>query len=124
MTRSRRLAPVPDNLAAWLKRCAKHEGRVWPHSSPYLFELQAKAAEDAKVPWKHNALRHSFISYRVATIKNVDQVALEAGNSPEMIFQHYRVLVTADAAGKWFGIKPVKRKGKGKVIEMPVAVAA
>ena len=40
-TRARRLAPVPDNLAAWLKRCGKREGRVWPHSSPYLFELQA-----------------------------------------------------------------------------------
>ncbi|HEV2437001.1 MAG TPA: site-specific integrase [Verrucomicrobiae bacterium] len=131
-TRARRLAPVPDNLAAWLKKCGKREGRVWPHSSPYLFELQAKAAEDAKVPWKHNALRHSFISYRVAAIKNVDQVALEAGNSPEMILQHYRELVTADAAGKWFGIKPAKRKGKERkakaepenVIVMPVAAVA
>jgi hypothetical protein len=40
------------------------------------------------LPWKHNALRHSFISYRVADIQNVAQVALEAGNSPGMIFGH------------------------------------
>jgi len=35
--------------------------------------------------WKHNALRHSFISYRLAAVQNTAQVALEAGNSPQMI---------------------------------------
>ncbi len=105
-TRARRLAPVPDNLATWLKRYGKREGKVWQQSSSYLTKLQAKAAEGAKVPWKHNALRHSFISYRVATVKNVDQVALEAGNSPEMIFQHYRELVRPTAAKAWFAITP------------------
>jgi integrase len=56
--------------------------------------------------WKHNALRHSFISYRVADIQNVAQVALEAGNSPQMIFKHYRELVRPAAAKDWFAIKP------------------
>ena len=56
--------------------------------------------------WKHNALRHSFISYRVADIQNVAQVALEAGNSPQMIFQHYRELVRPAAAKEWFAIVP------------------
>ena len=56
--------------------------------------------------WKHNALRHSFISYRVAQTQNVAQVALEAGNSPGMIFQHYRELVRPDAAKAWFAIVP------------------
>ena len=56
--------------------------------------------------WKHNALRHSFISYRVAEIQNVAQVALEAGNSPQMIFQHYRELVRPAEAKAWFAIEP------------------
>lgn len=56
--------------------------------------------------WKHNALRHSFISYWVAQTKNVAQVALEAGNSPQMIFRHYRELVRPVEAEKWFGIVP------------------
>jgi len=43
--------------------------------------------------WKRNAMRHSYISYRVAETQKVAQVALEAGNSPQMIFQHYRELV-------------------------------
>jgi integrase len=59
--------------------------------------------------WKHNALRHSFISYRVAQTQNVAQVALEAGNSPQMIFQHYRELVQPDAAKEWFAIAPNKK---------------
>ena len=29
-------------------------------------------------------LRHSFISYRIAKIKNANEVALEAGNSPDI----------------------------------------
>jgi hypothetical protein len=69
-------------------------------------------AETAKIEgwpafaWKHNALRHSFISYRVADIQNVAQVALEAGNSPQMIFKHYRELVRPAEAKAWFGLMP------------------
>lgn len=63
--------------------------------------------------WKKNALRHSFISYRLADIQAAAQVALEAGNSPQMIFGHYRELVRAMDAEKWFGITPegVERAG-------------
>ena len=56
--------------------------------------------------WKHNALRHSFISYRLAAVPNTAQVALEAGNSPQMIFGHYRELVRGMDAEKWFSITP------------------
>ena len=56
--------------------------------------------------WKHNALRHSFISYRVAATQDVAKVSLEAGNSPQMIFRHYRELVRPADAVKWFAIAP------------------
>ena len=86
---------------------------------PYLFELQREAAKAAGVEWKHNALRHSFISYRVADIKNVDQVALEAGNSPDIIFQHYRELVAEVTAKEWFVVTPdlVDAEKKGLLAE-------
>ena len=61
-------------------------------------------AEAAKVPRKANALRHSFASYRVAQLQHVDQVALEMGNSPAMIFEHYRQLVTAAQAKRWWSV--------------------
>jgi integrase len=70
------------------------------------------AAEEGWVPfaWKHNALRHSFISYRVAETHDAAKVSLEAGNSPQMIFKHYRELVRPDAAKAWFGLMPVGKK--------------
>jgi integrase len=66
------------------------------------------AAEEGWVPfaWKHNALRHSFISYRVAETQDVAKVSLEAGNSPQMIFKHYRELVQPKEAKAWFAIVP------------------
>ena len=48
----------------------------------------------------------SFISYRIADVKSADQVALEAGNSPSIIFKHYRELTTDEQAEKWFSIMP------------------
>jgi integrase len=56
--------------------------------------------------WKHNGLRHSFISYRLAAVQNTAQVALEAGNSPQTIFKHYRELVQSKDAEAWFGLAP------------------
>ena len=38
----------------------------------------------------------------------VAEVALEAGNSPTMIFRHYRELATEAEAKDWFGIVPAK----------------
>ena len=43
---------------------------------------------------------------QVAKIKSADHVVLEAGNSPSIIFKHYRELTTEDQADKWFGIVP------------------
>lgn len=83
--------------------------------------------------WKHNGLRHSFISYRVGVIKNVAQVALEAGNSPQVIFSNYRELVTEKAAKEWFAITPeaaaevraqIEREHQAKMVAFPAKVAA
>ena len=103
-TRARRLVPISKNLSAWLEKYKESSGPVWPHSEAYLAERLCDCARAAGMKWKHNALRHSFISYRVAQIKDVNQVALEAGNSPEIIFQHYRELVSEKEAKVWFRI--------------------
>ena len=39
-------------------------------------------------------------------MKSADQVALDAGNSPAIIFKHYRELATEEQADEWFGILP------------------
>jgi integrase len=122
-TASRRVVPISDNLAQWLTPYVKQAGRVVPfeNMSKQIEWLvgaankglreEAKAAgnnpdEAASLDWKKNALRHSYISYRVAEIQNVNQVALECGNSPAMIFKHYRELVRPAEAKKWFSIQP------------------
>jgi hypothetical protein len=46
------------------------------------------------------------LSYRITKIKSADQVALEAGNSPSIIFKHYRELTTEQQADEWFSILP------------------
>jgi integrase len=106
-TASRRTVPIPDNCAFWLAPFAKESGPVCPFERPdkQCFHYVGPAA---KVEWKRNGLRHSYISYRLAQIKNVHQVSLEAGNSPQMVFAHYRQLVTETQATEWFGILPPK----------------
>ena len=107
-TAQRRLIPVGGNLAAWLAHAPRNGERIWPHSKPFLFEVMRDAAAKAEIEWKANGLRHSFISYRLAATKDVASVALEAGNSPTMIFRHYRELATEEEANEWFGILPAK----------------
>ena len=115
-TATRRLVPIADNLAQWLATAPRSSTRVWPHSKPWLFESirdTVAAITEARKPkkrpafvWKTNALRHSWISYRLAEIQDVNRVALEAGNSPQMIFRHYRELATPQQARTWFAITP------------------
>ncbi len=107
-TASRRTVPISANCAAWLENRAKPSGPVvtLARTDKQLFIY---LAGKAGVPWKHNGLRHSFISYRLAVIKDVGQVSLEAGNSPGMVFKHYRQLVRESEATEWFGIMPPKQ---------------
>jgi len=128
-TASRRVIPILPNLKAWLQPHWQPSGPLCQHANmTRQFERltervnqarQAAGRADAFV-WKHNALRHSFISYRVAQIQNVAQVALEAGNSPQMIFQHYRELVRPADAAKWFALEP---QSLAKMAPLPKAAA-
>ena len=101
-TASRRLVPVLPTLSRWLALDHPATGPVCPYRR--IEVALARLAGGAKVKWKHNGLRHSFISYRVAQVQSVAQVALECGNSPAMIFQHYRELVQPQQAQEWFAI--------------------
>jgi integrase len=99
-TRQRRLVPISDNLKLWLTPCKQAIGSVCVHKRPQI----AAAALCDGFAWAKNGLRHSFISYRLAVLHDTARVALEAGNSPEVIFGHYRELVTPDVAKAWFAV--------------------
>ena len=102
-TASRRVIPISDNLAAWLTPLPR-KGKIV--RTPDLQTFLPALARALKIEWPRNVLRDSFISYRIAIVQSADQVALEAGNSPSIIFKHYRELTTPNVAEKWFSILP------------------
>lgn len=112
-TAARRLVTISDNLAAWLAPHAQRFGPVNPcleagNVGHGLGIRLMRIAARANVPWKRNALRHSYISYRTATLKDVPAVALECGNSPAMIFSNYRALASEAEGKAWFDVFPPK----------------
>jgi integrase len=105
-TKARRLVPIASNLARWLAPYSARVGLVWNATPNDLQDARSSCTKASGVKWKPNALRHSYASYRLAIIQNAAQVALEMGNSSEIVFKHYRELVKPEAALKWFSICP------------------
>src|SRR5205807_58583 len=83
-----RIVPIPENLAAWLAPHARRNGSVCDLAN--ITNALRRTAQRAGVPFLRNALRKSFISYRLALLKDIGQVADEAGNSPQVIKTNYR----------------------------------
>ena len=103
-TAQRRLVPIQPNLTAWLKPHVQEEGLLYV--SDKTLARVTGTAKALGIQWPNNALRHSYASYRLASCKNAAEVALEMGNSPRMIFEHYRELVTPQDSEKWWNIVP------------------
>jgi integrase len=99
----RRTLEVTPNLAEWLSLTETHT-----ISRRHVQELSRDRERLAKVGvvWKDNVLRHSFCSYHLALHRNEALTADLAGNSPTMLRQHYRNLVSRTAAEAWFAITP------------------
>ena len=120
-TATRRLTPICPALEAWLKPLAKKRGPLFPGiETEAQFTWHFHAAKQTlndddgnpRVQLIHNGLRHSFCSYRLAVTKSAAQVALEAGNSPKMLFENYRELVTEAEGNEWFALSPKKLLAK------------
>ena len=105
-TAARRLVPISENLKAWLQPRAMESGAVVPLSVSRINQILS----ERDLPRKRNALRHSYISYRLAVVHDTPRVALECGNSPAIIFKHYRELVAPEAAKAWFDVAPNQPK--------------
>jgi integrase len=119
-TDTRRLVPIKPNLKAWLTKSHKKAGAVCPFKNVVnaLMKLVAtvnkslpkRTPDKDKMRWKKNALRHSYISYRVAECADVARVADESGNSPAIIKSNYLKRVKPEQAAEWFSIFPGKAK--------------
>jgi integrase len=101
-TRRYRLVPIQPNLAAWLTKSEKRAGTVY--YSRRKFRETYKAA--GMPEWTMDVLRHSYGTYRLPILKSADALALEMGNSPDVIFRHYRRPVSEASALAYFAITP------------------
>jgi integrase len=111
-TDTRRIVPLKANLKAFLLPLAKKSGKVITlvNTTKQLLKAAADTADEANeveaLEWKHNALRHTYISARVAECGDVPRVADEAGNSPQVIRTNYLKRIRPAAAAEWFAIQP------------------
>jgi integrase len=108
-TRARRLIPISDNLQAWIEHTSRTKGPVVTLKRPDETIGRICKAQKPPLEWKRNGLRHSYASYRYASIQNENTVAAELGNSPGMVHGHYRQLARPEQAKEWFSILPKEK---------------
>ncbi|HLP78247.1 MAG TPA: tyrosine-type recombinase/integrase [Candidatus Paceibacterota bacterium] len=119
-TDTRRIVPLKANLKAFLLPLAKKSGKVVSlvNTTKQLLKTAAETADEENemkaLEWKHNALRHTYISARVAESGDVPRVADEAGNSPQVIRTNYLKRIRPAAAVEWFGIMPANSSPASK----------
>ena len=105
-TARRRLVNIEANLCDWLQPYAAESGAICPTNFRKRFDDVRKKAGLLEV-WQDNILRHSYGSYYLGVNKDVAALALQMGNSPAVIFKHYRNLVKPDDATRYWKIRPV-----------------
>jgi len=64
----------------------------------------SKLVGGSGVAWKKNGLRKTFISCQISLTRNAAEVAEQCGNSPTVIQQNYKGLVTKSEAETWFNV--------------------
>jgi integrase len=104
-TATRRLVTIQPNLAAWLGPIRKLRGPVAPVNLRKLTRVDRERV-GLRSGWPRNALRHSFGSYHLGRFNDAAALALQMGNSPEVIFRHYRQLVKPKDAERYWQIMP------------------
>lgn len=114
-----RTVPLQPALAAWLTGYGEKTGRIYPEKETTLKgrhdrEL-ARLKKALGFAWVDNGLRHSYASYRLAIVKNVDQLSLELGNSPAKVRTNYHDPKSESEATTFFALRP---KAPGNVIRM------
>lgn len=113
-TARKRKIVMSENLMEWLAPYRLKSGPIFDIDPRKRI---AKVVKTSSVKWKRNALRHSFGSYRMEQTKNEGQVALEMGNSPQVVKDHYFEIVDESAAREYWSITPLP-PGDEKIVAM------
>lgn len=100
-TKSRRLIEILPNIAAILAPLAIESGPVFPKSPK---RAEAWALQSYGRPLPKNIARHSFVSYHLALFGDLAATEIQAGHDREILFRHYREIVTPELAECYFTI--------------------
>lgn len=120
-----RMAPYTAAARAWIASQPRRRGKAWQKSPRQLVDEMQELFKLAEVEPIDNGARHSFISYRTAELRDVARVADECGNSVATIKNHYRQLVTSEAAKVYFDIRPEnKQAAKAKTVDIETGRAS
>jgi integrase len=113
-----RIIPMEENLIAWLKPRAKASGPVCTvrNTSNALSRAKHRAGLPAGRNQSRNVLRKTWISARLAIVKNIGQVAEEAGNSVAKVKSNYRRPMSEAAAKRIFSIHPTS----ADILQLPL----
>ena len=92
---------LPDTQAM---RQLWDESRMKAGWGPFQ-SFRGDAPKEMLKPWPRNTLRHSGISYLLASTKDLSLVEYEAGNSANVIRRHYDGQAEASDAAKFYGLE-------------------
>lgn len=101
-TRRYRLVPIQPNLGEWLMPFRLEDRAVYYSRRKFREAYKAAGMDE----WKMDILRHSYGTYRLPILKSADALALEMGNSPDVIFRHYRRPMNEASASAYFDLRP------------------
>jgi hypothetical protein len=112
-TRKKRFVEINETLRAWLalpgelplKNLVRRVRRVRGEIRRVQSKRGVREKHVIDIPWPKNALRHSFCSYALPVL-GAKQTANQAGHSEDVLYSHYRELVTRDAALAFWSIVP------------------
>jgi site-specific recombinase XerD len=117
--RVKRPVEMPATLLEWLAPFRKQEGRIFApgdvpfdHRDPRPIESAftrriMQIAEAAEISLSKNVLRHTAITYRVASTDDIAATALWAGNSVAVIREHYLGAATKTDATTFYALRPI-----------------
>lgn len=107
--RARRIVTLLPVASAWL-RVAKAVGAEMP--IPHVSRRRVLREVRDRLGfarWPQDVLRHTAASMMLSLRQDAAAVALELGNSPGVLFRHYREIVRRPDAERWAGLVPAEQ---------------
>jgi len=105
-TGKKRFVTMQPNLIEWLRPLRKRKGKVVAPDNFRKRKAEDKAAAGLNSNWPTNAMRHTFGSCWLAEFNDINALALQMGNSPNVIEKHYKRAVKPKAAHRFWTISP------------------